>query len=150
MSREGDLAILEGLHALRPPPAGTTELVAEIVAALAIGLAVAALTYMLLRVSGAQAGRAPSRRATALARLEAARQLPEAERLLAQAHLLRDLTETEAPASAEPWLSRAARQFDLPDAALAPLRHALYRPGASPDLAALEKALTAAARRLRG
>ncbi|MEM7508683.1 MAG: hypothetical protein AAF415_18280 [Pseudomonadota bacterium] len=153
MSREADRAILEGLYGLRVPAAEGLGIVAEVAAALAIGLALAALAGLALVLISGQVQRQPTRRQRVLAQLEAARGLPDDERLLAKAHLLRELTTTETADKGESWLTRATRQFGLPPKAAALLKDGLYRPTPATDASALEAldtALANAARRVKG
>ena len=114
--------LLARLHPIRLPAATVAGLAAEALAALALGLALAALVLRLV------ARRAPSRREAALAALQAARALPPQARLAAQIALLRD---------AAPGGDWAAT---LGAAQAAPLRAALYCAAPPPDLAQTDPA----------
>ena len=136
--------ILDTLHGLRVDSVATLP---DVTAAFALGLMLAALGGYLLRLLGPHS---PRLRDRALARLDATRALPPRERMLALAHLLRDVTDAVAPeVDGRNWLDRAQRRFDLPPEALAGLGAALYRPGDAPDPVPLENALKQAFTRIR-
>jgi len=139
--------LLARLHPIRLPAATVAGLAAEALAALALGLALAALVLRLV------ARRAPSRRAAALAALQAARALPPQARLAAQIALLRDAAPggdwaaTLGAAQAAPL--RAALYCATPPPDLAPPDPAHTDP-AQPDPAQTERAVRRALARLRG
>jgi len=144
--------LLARLHPIRLPAATVAGLAAEALAALALGLALAALVLRLV------ARRAPSRREAAMAALQAARALPPQARLAAQIALLRDAAPggdwaaVLGAAQAAPLraaLYCAAPPHDLAPHDLAPPDLAQTDP-AQPDPAQTERAVRRALARLRG
>ncbi|ETX28668.1 hypothetical protein [Roseivivax isoporae] len=110
-------AMLAGLRDIRLPASAAGGAPAEMLAALAVGLALALLAGLALR---AVTARRPVARGTGLRQAVAeAAALPDETRRLALLHLLRD----HAP----------GRHAEL--------RAALYRPGGLPDAATLEREL---------
>ncbi|MEM8698522.1 MAG: hypothetical protein AAGF44_05090 [Pseudomonadota bacterium] len=139
-----DSVLLDGLAGLRLPAEAPLP---DVAAAFALGLALVALAGALL---GLFARTPPRLRDRALARLADLGELPPGERMLALAHLLREVTDQVAPeADGRNWLDRAQRCFDLPPEAVAGLGIALYQPGVEPDPAPLEQALRQAFASLR-
>ena len=110
-----------------------------LIAALGLGLLAAGLAAVAIR-----AFRARPRRPGLHARIAAARALPQPDRAMVLAALLRDRTDREAPGET-PWPDRAVAAFGL-DQATARRLGDLYRPGPAPDSDALETALVAAGR----
>jgi hypothetical protein len=114
--------------------------------ALAIGLAAALLVEV---AAAAWRKRRRSVRQAALANLAKARELPAAEQAIAHAKLLRRLVRTlEGEAAArrhgEAWAAQLDRSFKTTFFSEGAGRHyvdGLYRGGASPDVAALDRAL---------
>lgn len=130
-----DEEILAGLHDLRMIPIDGF----EIVAAVALGLLIAGtlgIVFLMFR-------KAPKPDALE-SRIALARKLPDAQRTLALAGLLKDLTDQKTPGAA-PWPERAERAFDL-DARCVNLLKQLYEPGALPDPDAIERAVLNAER----
>lgn len=127
-----DTGILSGLHGLRVIEGGGPDLLA----AFAIGLVIAAGIGVLLSLVRTTA-KGP--RARAEARLAALRPLPDGDRLVGLLHLLRDIIGTAR------WRAEAEARFGLPPDLSGP---GIYRPGATPDLAALETAVTRAIRHM--
>jgi hypothetical protein len=134
--------LISQLRPLRaPPPDGSAEILSM---ALIGGIAGAALTVALLYW---RARRRPLRRA-ALAALAASRDLPAAERLAAQAKLLRDVAaafDGSARLGGEPWLARldtifATTMFSEGEGRA--FGEALYRPRADDPTEALDRSLT--------
>ncbi|MEL6477850.1 MAG: hypothetical protein AAFR17_11035 [Pseudomonadota bacterium] len=131
-----DPRILEDLRGLRFEETATLP---DVAAGFAVGLALAALAGMALGLVGRHS---PRLRDRALARLSDLADLPPAERMLALAHLLREVTDAVAPeGGGRNWLDRAQRRFDLPPEAMSGLGAALYQRGEVPDPAPLEHAL---------
>ncbi|MFH6785293.1 MULTISPECIES: DUF4381 family protein [Methylobacterium] len=136
---DGALAGLRGLHA--PPDPGLVRL--DMLAAVIAGLALAALAAWL---APRWRGR-PIRRA-ALAELAAARALPPPERRVALARLSRRLARSlgvEGPAG----LDAALRTDFFGDGPGRALTENLYAPGPAPDLAEAEAGLARLLARLR-
>lgn len=131
--------ILSSLHGLRLPEPG----LADLAAALAVGLCVAGLAGM---VAGSFHKRRERR--SYADRVAAIRLLPEPDRAPALGWLLQELTETCAPGT-DAWTDRAVRHFKL-DAGLQDLIGGLYRPGATIDTARLEQVVLKAARQAGG
>lgn len=123
-----DAAALRGLVDIRFPPLTPAQEGADMLLALGLGILLALLLALIARLVTVPRIR---RAKPFSARLAQARHLPERERLLALARLSREAG-------------------DLPDALARDLREALYRPGASLDLPALERAIAAASSRGRG
>ena len=132
-------AFLQELHGLRLDAPGF----AEVALALGAGLILAALIGVLL-----QRFRQPMPALRAEDTVQAARELPEAERVTILASLLRELTDREAPGRA-PWVERA-RELGVAPNLLHDLGDALYRPDASIDVQELERAVLGAARKVGG
>jgi hypothetical protein len=124
-----------------PPPDATTEILLMAFAGAALAVVAA------LAISAWRARRRPLRR-RALAELAATRALPDAERVAAQARLLRDVAracdEGAAKLFGDPWLTRLdalfATRFFTRGAGRA-FGDALYRPGDAPA-AALDAGLS--------
>lgn len=136
---EGALSSLRGLHA--PPDPGLIR--PEVLAAIALGLALAGLAAWLRPRFGAR----PVRRA-ALAELAAARGLPPSERRVALARLSRRLARSlgvEGPAG----LDARLRTDFFESGPGRVLTDDLYAPGPAPDLAAAEAGLAGLLARLR-
>lgn len=89
-----DLSILAEMRDISPLPASAVQVTAEALAALSVGLVLAMLIAGALRLFGA---RRKSRKQEALARLAVTRELPQDQRLFAQAKLLREMGEPTAP-----------------------------------------------------
>ena len=131
-----DADILAGLHGLRE----VAPVWSDLAVALAAGLLVAVLLWLIVRLFQAR----PTRPDVA-GRVGAARALPPSERAAALTGLLRDLTDRAAPGRA-PWAGRAAIAFGLESDRLERLRTALYLPGTPVDLEELEALVRRAAR----
>ncbi|MEO1492188.1 MAG: hypothetical protein AAFV19_08555 [Pseudomonadota bacterium] len=114
-----DADILAGLYGLREVPPS----ILDVIAALALGLVLAGLIGM-----GLSAFRGRSRRQRWQDRLAMTHSLPEPEKTLHLAMLLRDATEQTSPGSGR-WTERAARRFEFDAAEISSLSEALYRPG---------------------
>ena len=136
--------LLQSLHPMREPPPPSP--VAPFLLTLGVGVAVAAIGFVAWR--RARLRRAGLRRSAAQA-LAASRGLAPAERLAAQAHLLRRLVrarlgETAAAAQGEGWLAALDRAFAttfFTDGAGRAYADALYRRGGAGDVEALDRSL---------
>lgn len=123
--------LLLGLHGLRTDGPG----ISEIVLACALGLLLAMIVGATLRTI---TRRASTNSNSQRARVAAVRAMPDAEKVVALANILRDLTERRAPGP-EPWLVRAERAFRLPADIHSALEDSLYLPGGGPAPDALER-----------
>ncbi|MEM7057583.1 MAG: hypothetical protein AAF557_08340 [Pseudomonadota bacterium] len=120
---------LQGLYGLRAAAFGWP----EVIAALILGLFLAAMVGLALRLFR-------RRRPSALSqRITAARNLPEGTRSIVLAGLLQQQTNRLVPGDA-PWPDRAVERFGL-DVAAARQLHNLYQPDAAVNAQALERAL---------
>ncbi len=129
--------ILHGLYGLRLPGLG----IAEIAIALSLGLGVAALGALALTTFQPR-----TRRVSAAKRVTTAQALPDAERIMLLAELLRELTDGLAPGE-DRWTNRATRDLDLPPDLMTDLDRALYHPDADIDVTALEQTVLRLARK---
>ncbi len=128
--------ILAGLYGLREAPPG----VADVTAAFAIGLILAGIVGMAFSVF-----RIRPQYKTWADRVAAARTMPEAERPLHLALLLKEATDQAAPGP-ERWTERAAAHFHLDPVEIQAVSDGLYRPGPmATDL--LDEALSRAVRK---
>lgn len=131
-----DEAVLSGLYGLRETPPGWSELIAAFALGLLIASAFGLAAFMF---------RSASRSPDIADRLVHLRALPEQERTIALAGILKDLTDRKVGGDA-PWPERAASGFGLGEETAMRLGR-LYQAGPSPDPEALERAILTAGRR---
>ena len=133
---------LDELRGLHMPPMDLSAVVAEVCAALAIGLLAAWLIAGAIKLVTAR--RVPPE-TVALRRLDAV--VEATDPLAARAEILQDYAATVEGEG--DWLSRLDARFGgvFTDGAGQGLRDALYRPGASFDVAAFDTAVRAALQR---
>ena len=150
----GDTDVLAGLRDIRMPSVGTSDILADVAAAFALGLLAAILVALLARLV---ARRPQSLRQAALAELARTRALAPDERLFAQAHLLQRLSgalgarETHG-ASGGHWpavLDRCLGTDFFMHGAGRHLRENLYKPGSALDPDRLDADLVRLLRRIR-
>lgn len=144
--------LLETMHPMREPPPPAP--IAPYLVMLGLGCAAAGV---LLFVAWQMRRRRMALRASAEAALAASRGLAPADRLAAQAHLLRRLArrldgDAAARASGDDWLQRLDRIFDtrfFTDGAGAIFGDKLYRQPAGVDVDALDRSLSGLIAQLR-
>lgn len=136
---DGDAEILAGLHGLRESPPGLPDLLA----ALALGLLLAALLGLVLRVF-----RSHPETPSIEARISGLREMPREDRTAALMRLLQAETDRMAPGP-EPWLERARTAFGKDVHVFETVAPAIYQPETSLDPDPLEQALLRIAHRVR-